>query len=67
VIRIRDNGKGVGSKKDSHIHSTGKGLKIISDIFRMYTEITGKGLSYKVRDLTEEGVPGTEVTIRITT
>lgn len=67
MIEVRDNGVGREHAVNDHGDSTGKGMKLMSDLFNLCNSYFGESYNYTVTDLSDGvGKPaGTLVTINI--
>ncbi len=66
-IVIRDNGIGRQKAKQIEVENTSKGLGILTEILDLFFSLTGKRLTYTIKDLFDENntAAGTEVIINI--
>jgi len=66
-IVVEDNGIGREAASKLGIHGTGKGLRIIDQIFELYQKLRGKRITHNVEDLkdSKNKATGTRVTIEL--
>lgn len=66
-IVVEDNGIGREAASKLSIHGTGKGMRIIDQIFELYQKLKGKRITHDVEDLkdSKNKATGTRVTIEL--
>ena len=64
LIAVEDNGIGREEAKKTKVFSTGQGLKILDEIIKLYKQLEGNKISYKISD-SELHESGTHVSIKI--
>ena len=67
LITIRDNGGGIKNATHYEYYGTGKGLKIMDDILKLYKDLRKVNISYEIigHDGNDGTPPGTSVIIKI--